>query len=73
MAMAVIAAFARLIRDVACWFLEDDELDEEAPSETPRQPGRQRRSSAKLCGFDKMKMLRPYFGQTFKVARVGIK
>ncbi|EKX33731.1 hypothetical protein GUITHDRAFT_120061 [Guillardia theta CCMP2712] len=72
-AMAVIAAFARLVGDVACWFLEEeDELDEEAPSQMPRQPRRQR-SSAKLCGFDKMKMLRPYFGQTFKVSRVGIK
>eukprot|EP00960_Hanusia_phi_P022800 673756-Hanusia_phi.AAC.1 len=73
--MAFLACIARFLKKVAYWLLDDDEIDEYScePSSTLVQNNRKGNSSTRNLFFDKKNMLRPYFGQTFKVMRVGIK
>ncbi|EKX34497.1 hypothetical protein GUITHDRAFT_155720 [Guillardia theta CCMP2712] len=73
-ALAVFMFIARYVRDAAVWLFEDDDLEDfdiEIRREMPQR--RWPRFSSSRNVFDKKKMLRPYFGQTFKVMRVGIK
>ena len=73
-ALVLFMCIARYVRDAAVWLFEDDDL-EDSDIEIRREMPERRwpRFSSSRNVFDKEKMLRPYFGQTFKVMRVGIK